>query len=263
MYELPPILTGSVENRLRLLRDYLVRLSQTLPDDGTITKNNDISGNIPTQIAALRQGSTAPDKKITPGADTAQENYPRLRALVAKTATELYRHVDAINQELREEYTARSELGELEERITQRMSTTARGVVESYDYDARLTGADERAARLEEHLRRLDGQIRRGIITDPETGEDCLGIAISQQLSFTGNSRSHEGEIYYELAPGQTLGLYTSTGWQFWINGARRGWFDSVDGMLHAAEVQVEKSLRLGDRWIVTASGGLGLRYEE
>ena len=35
MYELPPILNGSAESQLRALRDYLVRLSQTLPTETT------------------------------------------------------------------------------------------------------------------------------------------------------------------------------------------------------------------------------------
>ena len=89
-----------------------------------------------------------------------------------------------------------------------------------------------------------------------------LGIAISQRLSFTGASSSHEGETYYELSPGQTLGMYTSTGWQFWINGARRGWFDSVDSTLHVAALQVEQTLRLGASWVVSTSGGFGIRVD-
>ena len=252
MYELPPILSGSPESQLRAMRDYLVRLLQTLPADTA------------QPASAVGGAGKPPDAAATPGAQnqdqTAQGNYPRLRALVEKTAGEIYSHVDAINRQLRAEYFARSELGEFEERVTADMEATARGVVEGYEYDARLTAADERAGRIEEHLRSLSGQIRRGLLTDPETGEQVLGIAISQRLSFTGASSSHEGETYYELSPGQTLGLYTSTGWQFWINGARRGWFDSVDGMLHVASMQVEQSLRLGDSWLVSTAGGLGIR---
>ena len=63
------------------------------------------------------------------------------------------------------------------------------------------------------------------------------------------------------LAPGQTLGLYTATGWQFWINGSKRGWFDSEDGMLHVANIVVEDKLQIGDGWLMTTTGGFGLRY--
>ena len=237
MYELPPILSGSAESQLRAMRDYLVRLSQTLPTETTqlaVTQ----TGAVKPHNAAARgsaSGTDAAPGQVTPG------NYPRLRALIEKTAGEIYSHVDEINRQLRADYVARSELGEFEERVT---------------------ASDERAGRIEEHLRSLSGQIRRGLITDPETGEQVLGIAISQRLSFTGASSSHEGETYYELSPGQTLGMYTSTGWQFWINGARRGWFDSVDSTLHVAALQVEQTLRLGDSWVVSTSGGFGIRVD-
>lgn len=47
MYELPPILSGSAESQLRALRDYLVRLSQTLPTETT-------------QPAAAQTGAVSP-----------------------------------------------------------------------------------------------------------------------------------------------------------------------------------------------------------
>ena len=116
------------------------------------------------------------DSNPTGSGQATPSNYPRLRALIEKTAGEIYSHVDAINRQLRADYVARSELGEFEERVTAGMEATARGVVEDYDYDARLTASDERAGRIEEHLRSLSGQIRRGLITDPETGEQVLGM---------------------------------------------------------------------------------------
>ncbi|MBR2583265.1 MAG: phage holin family protein [Oscillospiraceae bacterium] len=69
------------------------------------------------------------------------------------------------------------------------------------------------------------------------------------------------GVTYYELTPGQTLGLYTSSGWQFWINGVRRGWFSSQDSMLHVSNIVAEEKLRAGPDWEISASGGFGLRY--
>ena len=88
------------------------------------------------------------------------------------------------------------------------------------------------------------------------------GIAISQNLQFTGEvSRGDDGFSYYELASGQTFGLYTSTGWQFWIDGYKRGWYNAVDGMLHIANVAVESALQLGGGWRLIDDGGLGIKY--
>ena len=173
MYELPPILNGSAESQLRALRDYLVRLSQTLPTETTQPAAAQ-TGAVSPQLAAAR----AVDSNPTGSGQVTPSNYPRLRALIEKTAGEIYSHVDAINRQLRADYVARSELGEFEERVTAGMEATARGVVEDYDYDARLTASDARAGRIEEHLRSLSGQIRRGLITDPETGEQVLGLSL-------------------------------------------------------------------------------------
>jgi len=108
----------------------------------------------------------------------------------------------------------------------------------------------------------INGQIRRGIVTDPSTGEVVTGIAISQSLRFTGEiERGEDGAEYYRLASGQTFGLYTATGWQFWIDGCKKGWYDSVDGMLHIANVAVEDKLQLGGGWQLVSLDGLGLRY--
>ena len=115
--------------------------------------------------------------------------------------------------------------------------------------------------RLDSYLTDIHGEIRRGLITDPETGEQVLGIAVAEQLHFTGQTHTRDGLVYYELSPGQTLGLYTATGWQFWINGAKRGWFDSSDSMLHVTHMRAVDSIDLGDSWRLSSAGGLGIRY--
>ncbi len=106
----------------------------------------------------------------------------------------------------------------------------------------------------------ITGQIRRGFLEDPETHQTVLGIAISQQLQFTGQEMTDGGWVYYELSPGQTLGLYTSTGWQFWVNGRKVGWFDSSDGLLHTVGQFVEQEIRMGD-WSFTRDNGLGIKF--
>ena len=123
MYELPPILSGSAESQLRALRDYLVRLSQTLPTETTQPAAAQ-TGAVSPPLAAAR----AVDSNPTGSGQVTPSNYPRLRALIEKTAGEIYSHVDAINRQLRADYVARSELGEFEERVTAGMEATARGV---------------------------------------------------------------------------------------------------------------------------------------
>ena len=246
MYELPPILQGDEKQQLVALRDYLVRMAQSLDTDIVRTVERTVE----------RTGS-AGQEAIAAESDRIQ----KLRGLIVKTADTIQHNVDMITEELHEDYLALSDFGAYQEEINTRIVTTARNVVESYNYDAALLALDSRMETTESAITSVRGEIRRGLITDPETGETALGIAISEELSFTGTEHTEGGLVYYELSPGQTLGLYTATGWQFWINGSKRGWFDSRDGMLHVANLAVESSLQMGGDWLVTTVGGYGIRY--
>ena len=247
MYELPPILIGSEQQQLRSLRDYLVRLCRTLEQ----------SENAPTAGAA--SSGTVP--AVSAAGVRSREERDSLRALIVKTGHTVERQVERLSQELHEDYLALSDFGSYQEQIETVIEATARGVVESYDFQAAIDAVAERCGGAESAVTALRGQIRRGLITDPETGETAMGIAIAEELSFTGTTRTEGGLEYAELSPGQTLGLYTATGWQFWINGSKRGWFDSRDGMLHIANLAVENSLNLGAGWVMTGTEGFGLRY--
>ena len=177
-----------------------------------------------------------------------------LKALIIKTADEITAYTDSRVESFESLYVAKSDYGSYYNQIETQVAQTARDTVESYHYT-------EAFGEMNAYLTDLGGQIRRGVIEDPETHEVHLGIAISEQLSFTGQTQTEGGLTYYELAPGQTLGLYTSRGWQFWIGGVRRGWFSSEDSMLHLSNIVVENRLQLGSEWDVTRANGFGLRY--
>lgn len=174
---------------------------------------------------------------------------------------ELTDYTDRQLDSLRSVYLAKSDFGSFSERINTQIEQTARGVVESYEYRSLLEALADRAAQTELFLSEMNGQIRRGVIEDPETGELHFGIAVSETLAFSGETQEKGGKLYYRLAPGQTLGLYTSLGWQFWISGVKCGWFSSADSMLHVSNSVIENSLRLGANWVISTQGGLGLRY--
>lgn len=184
-----------------------------------------------------------------------------LKALIVKTANEVYEYADRIVQELSSVYVAKSDFGEYTETIQTTIEQTARGTVESYGYSAMIEALSGEVGELDTYLTTIEGQIRRGIITDPISGEETLGITISENLQFTGEEHTEGGLTYYYLAPGQTVGMYTSTGWQFWINGVKAGWFDSRDSKLHVSGIVAENSMQLGDDWLITRTGGFGIRY--
>lgn len=238
MFDLPPQAQGTAEQQLTALRDYLVRLAQELERVG--------NGAAAVSDAVVRSEENAA-REIRGQAQT-------LRALIIKNADALSAYTDERVDSLSSEYVAIADYGAYYNRIETNVRQTARDTVESYHYGEAVEG-------LGRFMTELGGQIRRGVIEDPQTHELHLGIAVSENLSFTGQTQTEGGLIYYELSPGQTLGLYTATGWQFWINGVRRGWFSSEDSMLHVSNITVEELLQLGASWQITALGGFGLRY--
>lgn len=274
MYELPPILTGTQNQQLAALRAYLVRMANDLnaaegaPGVSAATAAKASRVNASGQSAAPTY--TAADAAST---DAVRKNAAALRQLIIKTADGLAGDIartgddargytDAQLDGLHESFLARSEFGTFTENIESQIATTARGVVESYGYSEKTEENRESIALLQAYLTEINGEIRRGLVTDPATGEVVTGIAIAQSLQFTGQvQRGADGMSYYTLSSGQTFGLYTATGWQFWINGYRRGWYNSVDGMLHIANVAVENALQIGGAWLLCAEGGLGIKY--
>ena len=240
--EIPPRLQGSPEQQLVAMRDYLVRLSQSLEQ---VSRSGAAPAVSKAGAAASAQENAAEQVKSTARA---------LKALIIKTADEITAYTDSRVESFESLYVAKSDYGSYYNQIETQVAQTARDTVESYHYT-------EAFGEMNAYLTDLGGQIRRGVIEDPETHEVHLGIAISEQLSFTGQTQTEGGLTYYELAPGQTLGLYTSRGWQFWIGGVRRGWFSSEDSMLHLSNIVVENRLQLGSEWDVTRTNGFGLRY--
>lgn len=267
MFDLPPILSGSSAEKLTVLRNYLVRLA----DELNKLENQAVQQMVSVDADGKRDFSTG--KSASKDIEAIEKNAAALKQLIIKTGDRLAQDIEKSEQSsmhyadgkidaLSQTYLAKSEFGSFTENMESQITNTARGVVESYDYESRILSNQENLELLQYYMSSIDGQIRRGIVADPDTGLDVTGIAISQNLQFTGTVvRGEDGADYYQLSSGQTFGLYTSTGWQFWINGWKRGWYDSVDGMLHISNVAVESALQLGGQWQLINIEGLGIKF--
>ncbi len=265
-HELPPILRGSEQQQLASIRDYLVRLATSL------NKIND----------ATIISSSSNDKATKKISDDLKQQASDLRSLIIKTADALdvrietnAEGIDDINgtiSTLSSTYVAQSAFGAYKETVQSTIENTAKAQIAAYNYESIVLGivGDDLDA-LHAFANLLSGEIRRGVIRDPSTGLDVLGIAISQKLVFVSSDQPDASvvgpdyETYYRIDTNyaQTFGLYTSTGWQFWINGQKVGWFDSTaETALHVASMITESSVRFGEDWIIDQnSNGIGFRY--
>lgn len=185
-----------------------------------------------------------------------------LQAMIESGDAAVIRYVDSKTEVYNELYVAHSDFGTFQENVTNMIETTARGVVETYDYGASIESMQDSIDLLQSYYTSIQGEIRRGIVEDPDNpGEYVTGIAIAQSLKFSGECgpsdprNPGDGYTYYYMNSGQTFGLYTSVGWQFWIDGYKKGWYNSQDGMLHVANVLIEQILQIGSSWQVKSSG--------
>ena len=258
-YELPPILKGTEQQQLVSMRDYLVRLAQSLD------RVSDTSTQITVQAKTLKKDS---GNAAAATLDNLIAQATTLKSLIIKTA-------DTVLQEVGDNYVKTSYLspeGEYHRDLMSNVSETAEAIVRDYNYTDIVTGivgAD--IAQLQSYVTILNGEIRLGLIYDPGLQMDVLGIAISQKLEFLSGSGNTYADpttnlVYTRIAENQTFGFYTSRGWQFWVNGQKVGWFDSMDssGALHISSAVVEQHIQMGDKWLldITGSGdGIGFRY--
>lgn len=256
--EKPPLLTGRGAQDLANLRDYLFRLSQSLTDvtEGAVSVTYDRDGR---QVLIPKGNNDEALKAI-------KENAQELRSLITKSADAVVAEMDSREEEYNGRYLAVSQFGTFEENLDARIQTNARGVVEGYHYDSTISSMQDVLDLYQGYFTQINGEIRRGLVEDPDTGDYVIGIVISQQCEF-GAEVDHDdpnypgdGQEYWYVEPNQTFGLYTSMGWQFWINGVKRAWLSSLDSMLHVSNIVVEQSLIGGD-WRMTFSGGFGLKY--
>ena len=267
MIEYPPILRGTAQQQLAQLRDYLVRRAreeERAPAPVSAdTASSALASVSDADVASLVTGAAAGGvgANTTASSLAARQSDAALRALILKTADQVQSRVDKLAASLQADFVVQSDFGRYQEEIRTLIQATARQIVERYDFTALLDASRTAIGELTGSVTRLQGQIRRGLIEDPETGEESIGIAVAESLRFTGRRLTRDGEELEELSPGQSLGLYTATGWQFWCSGSKRGWFDASDGRLHVRGLTAEEELDLGGDWVLSATGGLGIRY--
>lgn len=257
---MPPQLSGSPEQQIAALRDWMFQrvkeldvISSVETDDVVVTKDG--------------SGRTI----ITKGeSSTVQKMASDLKSLILKTANEVEAYADRKMETFSSEYLARSEFGVFQQTVQATMETTAQGVEENYDLIQAVT---DDVHTLSEHYEEISGQVVRGIVQDPEyepgselhPTEYVIGIAIAQNIQVSGEvdpgDAPDDGHTYYYLDSGQTFGLYTSTGWQFWINGLKVGWYSSLDGNLHVASIKIEKTIQMGDWALKQRGSNFGILY--
>ena len=254
MIETPPGLKGTNEQQLIQVYSYLFRLSESLNVAlNNLNKDNYSSAS---QIASAQQTGTQ-GGGVVDGGNLAQ-SYNELRALITNTADIVVSEMDKISTQLNEKYTAVSEeWGTFQENISSTITTTARGVVESYGYDAEIDALDAQAAGFSSYKTSMDGYIRRGVFLD-KAGNPFVGIAIGQDLTVKGIVDVN-GVEYEEIDNKQSCAFYTSNKVSFLINGEEVAYISNEELFIHG--IRVTGPVILGEEWMITTDNGLKVQY--
>lgn len=224
----PPMLTGNPQADMRSMRDYLFKLAVSLE---AVTA-------APTASVMVSGSSQAVDQKTK---DAIQKNADDLRSLIIKTAENITGYVNRKSNEYYSNFVAQSDFGQYAETVDEHGDIL----------DSQHTMIEQIDSELMTYQKLVDGQIKRGFIADPDNnGSRVLGIAIAQNLSIDETQTATDGTHTYYKIETQNFGLYTASGWQFWINGHKAGWFDANgDGILHVRKVVAEDFFQISGMW--------------
>lgn len=152
------------------------------------------------------------------------------------------------------------------ETILAKIQADAESISEAYylqESTVLQANIDDLNYAIQETNRLLNGEIRRGFIDF--NGTRYFGIVIASRNVFSQSNTSWtpdgETESYYAIDTGECFGLYTATGWQFWVGNQKLGWFDTSDGQLHVTSINIESDLQMHD-WLFHVYGNrFGIKY--
>jgi len=267
----PPMLTGDNKKDIVNLRDYLFRIAGTLDavaQPGTPAVSVSYQNGKPVTKPA---GDSKDVEEI-------RQEAKRLASLIIKTGNELDKEIgdrqeedgntltaannytDGKKTEYDEAYVSQSEYGTFIQTVLPEIieEQTNSVYVQKTEYDIALENINRAIDGLDGYREEIAGEIMRGIVLDPSTGLYVTGIAIAEEIVCKGEispeARPYvpdDGHIYVEIDQFQTFGLYTSTGWQFWVKGNKVGWFTSEDSgeALHVRSAKIEEAVTVGGAW--------------
>lgn len=231
-FDNPPILNGSEEDKLRQLYGYL----------------NTMSEKLNTALMNISIEQLAPETKtviVESGSKPASETYDTLKSIIIKTAEIVRTEMDEISTTLETKVTAlSSKFGTYEETLTDTITMTARGIMQDFDYEGKITALEDKAATTESYIDNMDGYIFAGIL---ESGEP--GIAIGVRMKDEDGSTIMSNK----------MATFTSGQLSFYNGGDDPVAYFSSD-TFYITNGNVTNSMKMGRHiWKVLSDNGLAL----
>lgn len=248
--ETPPTLNGETEAKFSQLARYLFRLSETL---------NVVLSDVRLQNTSGTNGSGAADgMPVAGGTSEKGSAYEELKALIVNTATMVRLEEKRLRDEFTSRYTAISDdWGRYQQDMSRTVEETARGVVDSYGYDASISTLAEQAAGFANYQTHTEGFIRQGFIDYDSDGVPIIGIAIGQNLTSTEVIIG--GESYRQFDANQSCAFYTSDRVSFRLNGNEVAYISNRK--LYIGDASITGTMALGGKWQISHANGFTVKW--
>ena len=232
MFDNPPLLNGGTENRLQQMYSYLGTISSQL---------NSMVMDI--EIKRLKTEETVKTVVREKEQNPAESDFIKAKSLIIKTAELVRTEMEEIRTTLTGSVDALSEqFGEYQETITQEITATAMGILQSFNIEERISEVEEEMSNF---VRNQTSYIYAGILDDVT---HKTGIAIGENVT------NENGEL---VAENQVVQI-TSDRIVFYQNGTEVAYFSNNN--FYIAKGVVTDSMQMGNfMWKVFSNGSLGL----
>lgn len=262
----PPVLQGNERQQLQQIRSYLFQMQQQL----MVALDGVTSGTVAQEAAAIVRGAESlPDG----GTATIDSAYRKLKSLIIKTADTVESEMDELRQTLEGSYVANSTFGQYVENVSAEFTATAEAVVQSYEYDSKLTTQqgliDEANAAIGDFSTTLDGlngsigdletynvsteqYIKTGLLFFDDDNIPRYGVAVGEKLTTVVVN----GEVTVERSG--LSATFTSDRLSFWQNEVEVAYISNKQ--LYINEANILTRLFIGD-WVIDRTYGFAVKW--
>lgn len=232
LFENPPVLRGTAEDKLKTLYDHLFKLSGQL-NQALMTVSVQQAREEETEQA--RTGTSSIEQKE-------KRDYNSLKSLIIKNAEIVQAVRDEIRLELESQYTAISEqFGEYQQTISAQIEATASGIMQSYNVEERIQGVEH---DTNEFINSISQYIYSGVLDE----QGNVGIAIGYNVTNPDGTLNQSNK----------MATFTADMLSFFVNQVRAAYFSN--SIFHIEEGAVTSRMRMGSYvWQVMPDGGMGL----
>lgn len=240
LIQTPPQLSGDERQQLIQVHSYLYQMAQELNAGLNALTADNFTPEAQTVIRnAASQTQVA-------------QNAQNLKSMIVKTASQVKAQMDAIRAKLEGEYVTASQFGEYRQEVSNEITATATGIIQSYGYEDRLNTLDATMAGFLDYEVSTQQYIKTGLLYYDEEGVPRYGVAVGESETEI----TEDGEVLVSRAG--LLATFTSDRLSFWQNGVETAWVSN--GQWCARSLEIQQNIDLGP-WQMEHKNGFVIKW--